>query len=142
MAQGSVVTFEEFRKEIGDGTFDLDASAAFGIRLISDTGNLAATATPNIADFTAVTGGTYADKTGLTLTWTETGGTATLSLAADQTWEADPDNGPIDIRKALVYQTTGGAALGYVDMTQDGSTPISLRDGSIVIKSGALFTLS
>ena len=142
MAQGSVITFEEFRKEIGDGTFDLDASAAFGLRLISDTGDLSATATPNIADFTAVSGGTYADKTGLTLTWAETGGTATLTLAADQTWEADPDNGPQDIRKALVYQTTGGAALGYVDLTADGSTPLSLRDGSIVIKSGALFTLS
>lgn len=141
MAQGSVVVFEEFRKEIGDGTFDLDAAAAFNIALVSNTGDLSATATPNIADFTQVTGGTYAAKTGLTLNWTEAAGTATLALGANQTWSQD-GAGPIDIRKALVYQTTGGAAACYIDMTADGTTPISLQDGDITINAGTLFTLA
>ncbi len=141
MAQGSVVTFDAFREEMADGTFDLDAAAAFGIRLISNTGDLSTTATPNIADFTQVTGGTYADKTGLTLTWSQTGGTATLALGANQTWSQD-GSGPTDIRKALIYQTTGGAALGYVDMTTDGTAPISLQDGDITINAGTIFTLA
>jgi len=142
MAQGSVFTFEEFRLEIGNGTFDLDAAAAFGIRLISDGLPAVSTATPNIADFTQVTGGTYADKTGLTLSWTEAGGTATLALSSNQTWSQD-GSGPTDIRTALIYQTTGGAALGYIDMTTDGgTTPISLQDGDITINAGDIFTLS
>lgn len=141
MAQGDVTTFEEFKKEIGNGTFDLDAAGAFSIALISNTGDLSATATPNIADFTEVTGGTYAAKTGLTLSWTEAAGTATLALQANQTWTSDAA-GPTDIRKALIYQTTGGAALGYVDMTADGTTPISLQAGDITINSGTIFTLA
>ena len=136
MARGSVYLFDEYRQDTSDGTFDLDAAGVFEISLISNTGDLTATATPNISDFTEVTGGSYAAKTGLTLGWSSAG---VLSLSGDQTWAQDA-SGPTDIRKALIHLTTGGAALGYVDLTDDGSTPVSTQDGPITISAGNIYT--
>ena len=52
---------------------------------------------------------------------------------------------PTDIRTALIYNTTHAGtndAIAYIDMTANGTTPISLQDGDITINSGTVFTLA
>lgn len=147
MAQGTVYTFEEFRKYIGDGSHDLDGDS-FKIALLSNTHSTTiavANATPDFADYTEVTGTGYtAGGNAATLTWTEVGGTATLALSTNVSWTQN-GAGPTDIRTALLYNTTHAGtndAICYIDMTADGTTPISLQDGDITINSGTILTLA
>ena len=147
MAQGTVYTFEEFRKYIGDGSHDLD-NDSFKIMLLSNTHASTigvADATPDNTDYTEVIGTGYtAGGNAASLTWTEVGGTATLALSANVSWTQN-GAGPTDIRTALLYNTTHAGtndAICYIDMTANGTTPISLVDGDITINSGTLFTLS
>ena len=147
MAQGTVYTFEEFRKYIGDGSHDLDGDS-FKIALLSNTHNSTiaiANATPDFADYTEVTGTGYtAGGNAATLTWTEVGGTATLALSGNVSWTQN-GAGPTDIRTALLYNTTHAGtndAICYIDMTADGTTAISLQDGDITINAGTILTLA
>lgn len=147
MAQGSVYTFEEFTKYIGDGSHDLDGDT-FKIMLLSNTHNstiAVANATPDSADYTEVTGTNYtAGGVTVTVTWTEVGGVATLATTSAATWSQNAA-GPADIRTALLYNTTHvgtNDAICYIDMTADGTTPISLADGDITINTGTIFTVT
>ena len=147
MAQGSVYTFEEFTKYIGDGSHDLD-NDSFKIMLLSNTHNstiAVANTTPDSADYTEVTGTNYtAGGEAVTVTWTEVGGVATLATTAAATWSQNAA-GPADIRTALLYNTTHAGtndAICYIDMTADGTTPISLADGDITINTGTIFTVT
>lgn len=147
MAQGTVYTFEEFRDYIGDGSHDLD-NDSFSIMLLSNTHNSTiaiANATPDSGDYTEVSGTGYsAGGESVTVTWTEVGGTATFATTSAASWTQN-GSGPTDIRTALLYNTTHAGsndAICYIDMTADGSTPISLQDGDITINAGTVFTLS
>ena len=145
MAQGSVIVFNEFKQNISSGDIDLSADN-INISLISNSSLDGSTASPDSGDFTQVTGGTYAEKTSVSKTWTETGGTATFALGANQVWSQDA-SGPTDIRYALVYSASHAGtedAICLIDMTTggDGTTAISLQDGDITINSGTLFTLA
>ncbi len=146
MAQGSVVTFEEFRKTIGDGSHDLD-NDTFRIMLISNAVvPTAASATPDSADFTQVSGGGYtAGGATVTCTWTEVGGTATFATTSAASWTQN-GTGPTNIYYGILYNSTHAGttdAIAYIDMTADGgTTPISLQDGDITINAGTVFTLA
>jgi hypothetical protein len=146
MAQGSVTTFEEFRKTIGDGSHDLD-NDSFKIMLITNTTvPTAADATPDSADYTEVTGTGYtAGGEAVTVTWTEAAGTATFATTSSAAWTQN-GAGPTNIYYGIIYNTTHvgtNDAIGFIDMTADGgTTPISLQDGDITINSGTVFTLA
>lgn len=148
MAQGTVTVFEEFTKYIGDGSHDLD-NDTFKCMLINNTTvPTAATATPDSADFTEVTGTGYtAGGESLTITWTEAGGTATFDSTVNPSWTQN-GAGPTDIYYAIIYNTTHAGtndAVAFVDMTADGgTTPISLQSGDITLTWGAsgIFTLA
>ena len=148
MAQGTLLLFEEFSLNIGNGDHDLDADS-FKVMLISDTLVAAVTdLTPNSADYTEVTGTGYtAGGEALTLTWLEVGGTATFAVTSGATSWTQNGAGPTDIEQAIIYNTTHVGtqdAIGFIDMTTDaGVTPISLQDGDITITwQPNIFTLS
>ena len=146
MAQGSVVCFEEFRKTLADGSHDLD-NDSFKIMLITNgVVPTAATATPDSADFTEVSGAGYtATGAAVTCTWTEVGGTATFATTSAAAWTQN-GAGPTNIYYGILYNTTHAGttdAIAYIDMTTDsGTTPISLQDGDITINAGTVFTLA
>lgn len=145
MAQGTLVVFEEFRLYIGNGDHDL-VSDSFKIALIT-TLPTAAAATPDLADFTEVTGTNYtAGGEASAVTYLEVGGVATFDMA-DVAWTQN-GAGPTNIVAALIYNTTHAGtndAVAFIDMTVDaGSTPISLVDGdiSLAINASGVFTLT
>jgi len=150
MAQGTLTLFEEFAKNIGDGSHDFDADS-FKVMLISNTTvPTAALATPDSADFTEVSGTGYtAGGEALTSpTYTEAAGVATFDDgAASVTWTQN-GAGPTNIYYAIVYNTTHAGtndAIGFIDMTADGgTTPISLQSGDITITWGGsgIFTVT
>lgn len=150
MAQGTLYLFEEFSDYIGDGSHDLDADS-FRVALLSNTHNSTISvsdATPDFGDYTEVgTGNGYTTPgEAITCTWTEANGTATFQVTSGNTSWTQNGSGPTDIRTALIYNTTHAGtndAIGYIDMTADGSTPISLQDGDITITwNPNIFTLS
>lgn len=148
MAQGTLLTFEEFRKNIGDGSHDLDTNT-FSVILIT-TLPVVGAATPDRSDFTEVsTGGGYSTG-GIALTgvtWTEAAGVATFDSSLLVSWTASAGS-PTNIVAALIVDDTHAGtndAIAFIDMTTDGgSTPISLVAGdiSITFNASGLFTLS
>ena len=147
MAQGTLTVFEEFRLFIGDGSHDLDGDT-FKIALIT-TLPVASALTPDLADFTEVTGTNYAagGEALATTTYTEVGGVAKFDSSAVPSWTQN-GAGPTDIKAALIYNTTHAGtndAVAFIDMTTDGgTTPISLVDGdiSITFNASGIFTLT
>jgi len=148
MAQGDLLTFEEFRKNIGDGSHDLDTNA-FSLIFIT-TLPVVGQATPDRADFTEVTAGGGYSTGGVTLTgvtWLEAAGVATFDSSLDVVFTAAAGS-PTNIVAALIVDDTHAGsndAIAFIDMTVDGgSTPISLVAGNITITFNAsgLFTLS
>jgi hypothetical protein len=132
VAQGTLLTFNEFRLTIGNGTHDL-AADSFKIALITTLPTLA-DPTPALGDYTEVTGSGYtAGGEALTTTWTETSGAADFKHTGGTiTWTQD-GAGPTNIVAGLIYNTAAGNdAVAFIDFTADGgTTPISLQDGDI-----------
>jgi len=147
MAQGDLKLFEEFSKNIGDGSHDMD-SDTFALIFIT-TLPVVSEASPDRADFTEVTaGGGY--STGgivLTTTYTEAGGTATFDSSTNPAFTAAAGS-PTDIVAGLLVNNTHSGsndAVGFIDMTVDGgSTPISLVAGDITVtwNASGVFTLA
>lgn len=135
MAQGTLLTYEEFRLDIGDGTHDLDGDS-FKIALITTLPTVA-DGSPALGDYTEVAGGNGYTTGGaaLTTTWTEAGGTADFKHTGGTiTWTQNA-SGPTNIKAGLIYNITTavtGSAVAFVDFTGDnGTTAISLQDGDI-----------
>ncbi len=148
MAQGDFLTFEEFRKNIGDGSHDLD-SDTFAIILITTLPTVS-DATPDRADYTECSAGGGYSTGGITLTgvtWTEAAGVATFDSSLLVAWTAAAGS-PTDIKGGLLVNNTHAGttdAIGFIDMTTDGgTTAISLVAGniSITFNASGLFTLS
>jgi hypothetical protein len=149
MAQGDFTLFEEFSKTVS-GTVNL-TSSTFKIALITNAVvAVAATATPQLTDFTQVSGGGYTagGETLAAKTWTEAAGVATFDDTGTPavSWTKN-GTGPTNIYQAILYDDTaaGDDAVGFIDMTTDGgTTPISLQSGDITITPHAsgFFTLS
>ena len=148
MAQGDLLTFDEFKLNIGDGSHDL-GSDTFAIILITTLPTVGAT-TPDRADFTEVSAGGGYSTGGITLTgvtWNEAAGTATFDSSLLVAWTAAAGS-PTDIVAGLLVNNTHAGtndAIAFIDMTTDGgSTPISLVAGniSITFNASGLFTVS
>lgn len=144
MARGDLLTFNAFRKEVGDGTFDMDTDV-FRIVLITTLPLLTQT-TPNLTDFVEVTAGGGYSTGGITLTgvtWTETAGVSTFDSTLLPLWTASAGS-PTNIVAALVINAAG-AAVCFIDMTVDGgTTPASLVAGniSVAFNASGMFALS
>ncbi len=148
MAQGTFTLFEEFAKNIADGSHDLDGDT---LAVILITALPAAnTVTPDRADFTEVTAGGGYSAGGIVLTgvtYAEAAGVATIDSTFNPLWTAAAGS-PTDIVAALLVNNThtgSNDAIGFVDMTADGgTTPISLVAGNITLNWNAsgMFTLT
>ncbi|WP_421865137.1 hypothetical protein [Motiliproteus sp.] len=77
------------------------------------------------------------------LTVNRTNGVATVDVDDPDEWAKD-DAGPTGIRAGIVYLSSHANkhALGYIDMTTDGTTPVSLRDASLPVQIPSLFTVA
>lgn len=133
MAQGTLRTFEEFRRDLGLGVHNLNTDT-FKISLHSVI-PLVSAANPSYGDWTEVAGGNGYTTGGETLVTSYSEAAGTGNFVTDGsiiTWTKNL-SGPTDIRAAVIYNSTsvGDEAVAFVDMTDDGSTPISLQDGDI-----------
>jgi hypothetical protein len=148
MAQGTLLTFEEFGLALGDKEYDLTEDTFYCtlhsvIPSIDD-------AAPAYGDWTeCATGGSYTQgadaSNAVSVTWTEVDGVSTFDITTDPTW-AGAASSPTDIRAGVVWNSTstGNLAICFVDMTADGSTPLSMVAGQIKItwNVGGGFTLT
>ncbi len=151
MAQGTLALFEEFALYIANNSHNL-ASDSFKIMLITEQVGATATitpsdATPDSADYTEVSGGGYtAGGLAITVTWTEAAGTATFQVTSGNSVWSQNGTGPTTIKTGLIYNTTHAGtndAVGFIDMTADGTTAISLVAGDITITwNPTIFTLA
>lgn len=139
MALGDTVLFDITVGDIFSAkAIDMDTDV-FDVMLTNDvTIPTRDTATPAKADFTEVTGGTYAEVANIGVSWTEVGNVWQW-VASNPTWSQDA-SGPTDIEWAIVYDETGTTptidpALTFTDLvgpktTQDGDLTIKWSNGA------------
>jgi hypothetical protein len=147
MAAGEMKLFEVLALNSFKKYHDFSVTDTFSVILTSNaTGTIETTATPDRTDFTEVTQGGGYTTGGITLAtpvWSETGGVATLDHNAGEasiTWTSSASGDPIDIRTALLVNNNAAAvddAIAIIDMTQDGTTAVSLLAGDVTITWGA-----
>lgn len=142
MAQGDVTVFDEAKLSLLNGTHDLDTHVFKLALLDNTTAPTAATATPNLSDFTEVgAAGTYtAGGETLTITLTEAGGTVTFDSTTNPTWAQDASN-DADAHWGLLYNTSASnAGLAFVDL----GGPVDMTSGSLTVTWNAtgIFTMA
>lgn len=156
MAQGTLTLFNEFAESMFDGrilsthTF----KAALVTLQVGGTPTIAATdavpcwgagGTTNLSSSEVAAGGGYtAGGIALTsVTFSQTAGVATFD-AADILWTSAASGDPATIKALVVYSdtATNKDAVGFMDMTADGTTAISLLAGNVGVNWNAsgLFT--
>ena len=159
MAQGTLALFDEFAESIGDGRIDLDTDTfmvAFVTLQVGGTPTIAkddavptwgAGGSTNLNTSEVAAGGGYtAEGDALaSVTWSQTAGVATFN-AADNVWTSSASGDPATIKTAVIYSDTAANkdCIGFVDMTADGTTAISLLAGDITITwgVGGIFTVT
>lgn len=148
MAQGTLELFDEFAKSIGDGRIDLDndiIKMALVTLQVGGTPTIAkadavptwgAGGTTNLsADEVAAGGGYTAGGDALTtVTYNQASGVATFDSDAN-TWTSAGSGDPATIKTAVFYSdtATNKDCIGFIDMTTDGTTAISLLSGDVVL---------
>ena len=147
MAQGTFALFNEFTKYIGDGSHDLDNDTFYMMLITQQVGGTPTIApddlTPDSGDYTEVAaGGGYVagGKLLANVTWTHSIGTTTFNFD-DVLWTSAGSGDPATIKTALVYNSSHvgtNDAIGFIDMTTDGITAISLLSGNINVAIDAL----
>ncbi len=159
MAQGTLALFDEFAEAIGDGRIDLDThtfKAALVTLQVGGTPTIAKTnavptwgagGTTNLATNEVTPGGGYTAG-GIALTsvaWGQVAGVATFD-AADIAWTKNGTGDPATIKTLVVYSdtATNKDCVGFMDMTSDGTTAISLLAGNINVawNASGIFTLT
>ncbi len=144
MATGDFVVFEEAKAYMIDGGWEAADVMKCAILDNSQT-PVAATATPNLSDFTEVgTGGTY-PAGGFTLddlgtSVTEAAGVMKYDSSLNPTFAADVGN-DTDAFWGLVYNSSqSNIALGFVDL----GGPVDMQAGSLTItwNASGLFTIT
>lgn len=143
MARGDITFFEEAVKALLDGTHDLDTHT-FKVAICDNTTTpTAADATPALGDYTEVgTAGTYtAGGTALTVSLTETGGTATVDFTNNPTWAANASN-DTDAYWGIIYNDTDASdsAIAFLDL--GGPVDMSAGDLTITWNGSGMFTVS
>ena len=148
MAQGTFILFDEFAESIGDGRIDMDTDTfniAFVTLQVGGTPTIAKTdavptwgagGTTNLSTSEVAAGGGYtAGGEALdTVTWSQTGGVGTFDSAAE-VWTSAGAGDPSTIKTAVIYSitSTNNDCIGYIDMTTDGTTAISLLAGDVTV---------
>lgn len=158
MAQGTITLFNEFAESIADGRLDLDThtfKVALTTLQVGGTPQIAATdAVPcwgaggstNLQSSEVSAGGGYSAG-GITLTgvtWTQTGGVCTLDATLNPSWTSSGAGDPTNIKSLILYSdtATNKDAVGFMDVTSDGITAISLLSGNITVtwNASGIFT--
>jgi len=146
MATGDVTVFNVAKEWLADGTFDLDTNSFKLAILDNTTAPTAATATPTLSDFTEVVdAGTYTlGGEALTMTWSESAGTATLDSTVNPSWTQDGSNSTTAYW-GLVYQTglhngTTDAGLCFVEL--GGPVDMTAGDLTVTWSASGIFTLA
>ena len=158
MAQGTLALFDEFAESIADGrilsthTFKI----AFVTLQVGGTPTIAkedavptwgAGGTTNLDTSEVVAGGGYTAEGELlaAVTWGQVGGVATFD-ANDVVWTSAAAGDPATIKTAVIYSdtATNKDCVGFIDMTADGVTAISLLAGDITVAFGVggIYTLT
>lgn len=144
MAAGNWIMFDAAKKAIGDGSIDLDTHT-FKITLHS------ASYTPNRAtqavyadlsnELSTANGYTNGGATLASVTWAQTGGTATFD-AADPAWTAS--GGDIGPFKTAVIRSTSGSEplLCYCVLDASGLTAADGQTVTIALNASGILTLS
>lgn len=159
MAQGTLALFDEFAESIGDGRIDLDTDTfmiAFVTLQVGGTPTIAqddpipcwgAGGSTNLNTDEVAAGGGYTAE-GETLagvTWAQTAGVSKFD-ANDVVWTSAASGDPATIKTAVIYSDTAANkdCIGFIDMTEDGTTAISLLTGDITVafNAGGIFTLT
>jgi hypothetical protein len=149
MAAGKWKLYNATKEYIGDGTIDLDTNT-FNIALFTSASNANTLSNSVLADLTnQVAGGTGYTTGGQALTsvtWSQTGGTATFD-AANVEWTAA--SGSITARFAVIYRTgtvnTVTDALVAVCLLDTTPADVTATDGNklqINFNASGIFTLS
>ena len=158
MAQGTLAIFNRFKDDLGEKLHNLETDS-FKVALV--TLQVGGSPTISAADSDprwGAGGATNLSTSEVSGTNYTAGGNATANptyteLAGTAKWDADDPatwiqnaGGPTDIKTAVIYNDTdaGKRAIGFIDMTADGTTAISLVDGDIALAfgSGGIFTLA
>lgn len=151
MAQGNFVVFDKAKEKIGDGTIDLD-SHTFIVILCDETQALSADFVGSSGncqysdikgELPTANGYTQKNKTLASVTWGESGGTATFD-AADVSWTL---SGSIEYKYAVLVDdsATNDDLLGYFDAnTDDGSATVAPAAGThtIIWNAAGIFDLT
>ena len=148
MAQGTITLFNEYSESMSDGRIDLDTNAFYAALTtlqVGGTPTIAATdavpcwgagGTTNLASSEVAAGGGYsAGGIALTsVTWAKTAGVCKFD-AADIRWTSSASGDPATIKSLILYDNTTANkdAIGFMDLTADGTTAISLLAGDISI---------
>ena len=139
MAQGTMTLFEEFKDQMGEALHDFQSGGdTFKVGMITNA--VVATAgdvTPVFGDYTEVSGTGYSagGEAVANQDWSYVAGIA-YYIGDDISW-AQNGAGPVDCYQAILYRSTGGKAIAFIDLTADGgSTPLSMQDGPIVVAWG------
>lgn len=148
-AQGTFTLFNDFAEQLGEKLNDFESGGdTFKVQIIDNTKTAVKTdVNPVIGDYTAVSGGTYADQTLANQACTLSGNVATVT-ADDVTFAKDAASGPTTCYQAVLFND--GATkycVGFIELTADsGVTPLSLKDAAIVLNWGSgtdkLFTIT
>jgi len=154
MAQGTFTLFNEFGKSKGDGRINM-ATDTFKVALVTlQAGGTptitAADAVPtwgaggttNLASSEVAAGGGYMAG-GISIatpTWTLTGAVVTFDDdGSNILWTSAASGDPATIKVAVVYSDTASNkdAVGFIDMTSDGTTAISLLAADVGVNWNA-----
>lgn len=159
MAQGTLALFDEFAESIGDGRIDLDTDTfkiAFVTLQVGGTPTIAKTdpvptwgagGTTNLSTSEVAAGGGYTagGESLASVTWAQAAGVGKFD-AADVVWTSSGAGDPATIKTAVIYSdtATNKDCVGFIDMTADGTTAISLLAGDVTVAFGAggIFTLT
>jgi|Deesub1362B_J571_1020462.scaffolds.fasta_scaffold10162_3 hypothetical protein len=152
MAQGTLTVFNAFTKSMADGSHDLD-NDAFKVMLLSNTVGgatptiSAADTTPDSSDYIEAVGTGYTPGgEAITVTFTEVSGIATFKVTSGTIQWLKNAAGPINIRSALIYNVTHAGvvdAIGYIDLTTDGITALSMvaSDINVTFSDNGIFKI-
>lgn len=146
MAQGTLYLFDEFAKSSQDGRMKIgtDTIKVALLSVIPAVGDAVPTygtgGTTNESTNEVAAGGGYTTG-GIALSsqsFSESAGVSTFS-ASNITWTSAGSGDPTNVKAALIYDdsATNKDCIGYMDLTPDGTTAISLLSGNITINWNA-----
>lgn len=146
MAAGKWKLYDSAKEYIGDGTIDLDTHT-FKCALFTSSSNANTLTNATLASLTNqvanANGYTTGGNTLASVTWTQTGGTATFD-AADTTWTAS--GGSITARYAVIYDDTAASdellCVCLLDTTPADVTATNGNTLTIQFNASGIFTLS